>query len=314
MKIVRGALISFFFIVSIGLSRAADCPKHYIESGEFSKSCRGVVHQKHNTGGFAFTTSSIRRYESNAFVDVYESCIKNNSGRALPADWQAAEMPDIMVPNGCAFIKALPANRITKADQQSDFLNTCIKFGNTWEYSDSASYLPTPYERKNGTNDVVCAGVAGSGGTNGAPENASTLSKFLRATKEFFWESSTTFDVDKRAETEKLVAFVVDTHFQLLSDSEYQYRIEYFFKELDEGAFALFPGFDVSPPEPFSEQFAKSGWTEKSSNVGPKDRNTFEISLPYSDDMELADAAVYLTAHEDKAERHAVYIPILQAQ
>ncbi len=313
MRLAYTSIVIAMALTYSAPSFAQECAQNYLDSKLYIKTCEGVVHQPHGDAGFTFTTSSTRRRSAPGGVDIYDSCVKNTSGRALSARWLSAHIPSVTIPNGCAFDKPRADNYLKKGDSAADFKDTCIQFGNRWQFEDDARYLPTPSEIRNGFHDLNCAGQSAAAPVDKKTDDSSSFFDFLRATKEFLWQSATVFNADSSDQTQKLVAFVVDTRFTLTSDETYNYKIDYFFKELDPGAFELFSGFEVSPPESMLNFFKNNGWNPELSNIRAREHKSFEITLPYGSNMELTEEEVDLKGLGESKEIHqGVFVPVLK--
>lgn len=308
-----------FFIVAaaIGYSTPGiaqeQCPPNYTRGEFFAESCRGNIHDNHGQSGFVFTTSSIRRNNTAGNVDVYESCVKNESGRALALSWYASGMDDVMVPDGCAFRKQRPANYPKPGAQRPDFVTTCIRYGNRWQHQEDANYLPTPRQMTNGFPDASCAGLVRQGGNGNPQESGPGYSEFLRRVGEFFWRSFTVLDADRSEQSQKLVAFVIDTRFTLASEARtYSYKIDFHLEELDPGAFELVSGFELFPPFVLSRQFEQQGWNEELARIRPNERKTFAMTLPYNAELDLGEDAVTLRSLGEDGTKRALFVPVLE--
>ncbi|MGF6255269.1 hypothetical protein [Ensifer sp. LBL] len=290
------------------------CAPNYTRDGFFIEACRGNVHDNHGQSGFVFTTSSIRRNNTAGNVDVYESCVKNSSGRALALSWYAAGMDDVMIPDGCAFRKQRPANYPKPGAQRPDFVNTCIRYGNRWQHEEDANYLPTPKQMADGFPDISCAGQVRQQGNGSSPESGPGYSEFLRRVGEFFWRSFTVLDADPSEQSQKLVAFIVDTRFVLGTEAKtYNYTIDFRLEELDPGAFALVaPGFELHPPFVLSMQFEQQGWNAELARIRPNERKSFAMTLPYNPELDLGEDALTLRSLGEDGTKRALFVPVLE--
>ncbi|OCO98893.1 MULTISPECIES: hypothetical protein [unclassified Ensifer] len=312
MRLILGSVVVAAAMAYAAPGLAQQCAPNYLQSGTLFAACRGIVHQPHNKGGFSFTTTSARRMDGAGNVDVYESCVKNTSGKLLSIDWPAAGMRDIPIPNGCAYRQPRNSNYPKPGANRPDFMVTCIRFGNRWQHKDDANYLPTPQQVKSGFREPNCDGQVVSSDEPPPPEEGGKHFEFLRQLKEFVGKSLTIFDTDASEDSAKLGAFIVDTRFTLTSETTYTYKIDFYLKEIDPDAFEHFSGFVVSPPALLSGPFLDKGWSDEQATIRPKEHKSFELTLPYQAELDLGEETMALKSLAEGVGNRSLLVPVLE--